>query len=176
MQGMPSVLLCNCWQRCLWGHSAAKMLKHIKGGCGNCTLRRMYSLQLRGNRCVLGRWVSPLLVLLTPLSFSLFYLYLFLLISLSNLPAHTSRWWALWLYFPSRRCSESRFKWKHPCIELNVWYCPGDFRFECDTSKIAQIIFVLEIVPCNCISLTGIISQASYFSLKYIFLIQNLGY
>lgn len=45
-----------------------------------------------------------------------------------------------------------------------------------DTSKIAQIIFLLEIPPCNCISLTGIISQASYSPLNYIILTQNFGY
>lgn len=128
---------------------------------------------MRGNRCILRRWVSLLLVLLTSLTFPLFNVYLFLMISLSKLPVHISRWLTFCLYFISRRCSESKFKWKHPRIWLNTWHSLDYFRFECDTCKIAQIIFLLEIVLCNCISITGIISQASYSPVNYIILTQN---
>lgn len=142
-------MFCTCWQRCLWGHSAARTYKkHIKAGCGNSKPpRRMYTLHMRGNRCILGRWVSLLLALHTSLTFPLFTLYLFLLISLSKLPVHFSRWLPFWLYSLSRRCSESRFKWKHPCVWHNTWHCLGYFKFESDISKIAQIIFLLEIAP-----------------------------
>lgn len=131
---------------------------------------------MRGNRCILRRWVSLLLVLLTSLTFPLLSVYIFLMISLSKLPVRISRWLTFCLYFLSRRCSESKFKWKHPWIWLNTWRCLDYFRFECDTCKIAQIIFLLEIVPCSCISITGIISQASYSPVNDIILTQNFRY
>lgn len=172
---MPSVPL--CWQRWLWGPSAAKPLKRIKVGWRNCRpTRRMYTLHVRGNRCLFGRCVSPLLVLLTSLTFPLFISYLLLLISLSKQPVHVSRWLPFWLISPPRRCSESRFNWKYPGIPLNIRHCRGYFRFQCGTSTIAQIIFLLENAPCDCTSLTGIITQASSSPPNYIILTQNFGY
>lgn len=143
---MPGALFCHYCQKCLWGHSAAKTWKHIKAGYGNFKPpRRMH---MRGNRCIFGRWVSFLLVLLTSLMYPLFTVYLFLLISLSM---HISRWSTFWLYCLSGRCSESSFKWKHPFIWFTTWHCLVYFRIECDTSRIAQTFFILEIAPCNCI-------------------------
>lgn len=128
-----------------------------KSGIGNCKPpRRVHTQPVRRNRCILQRWVSLLLELLTSLMFALFSIYYFLQILLSKLPVPISRWLPFWLICPSRRCFESSFKWKHPCVWLNTWHSLGYFTFHCDTSKPVQVIFLLEIAPCNCTWPTGL--------------------